>query len=111
MIDHISIGVRDVAAAKRFYDAALAPLGYSCLSASAASQCRTASRHSPRDTYTRPRYPLATTWMAMSACDSPMARARSPAWIAAPKSPASPRVSWTTSAQPPGAVRPSRRRR
>lgn len=37
MIDHISIGVRDVAAAKRFYDAALAPLGYSCLSASAAS--------------------------------------------------------------------------
>ena len=34
MIDHISIGVRDVAAAKTFYDAALAPLGYTCLSAS-----------------------------------------------------------------------------
>jgi catechol 2,3-dioxygenase-like lactoylglutathione lyase family enzyme len=32
MIDHISIGVRDVAAARRFYDAALAPLGYKCLS-------------------------------------------------------------------------------
>ena len=28
MIDHISIGVRDLAASARFYDAALAPLGY-----------------------------------------------------------------------------------
>ena len=28
MIDHVSIGVRDLAASKRFYDAALAPLGY-----------------------------------------------------------------------------------
>src|SRR5260221_11167310 len=37
MFDHISIGVRDVAATKRFYDAALAPLGYECLSASDAS--------------------------------------------------------------------------
>lgn len=32
MIDHISIGVRDVARTRRFYDAALAPLGYTCLS-------------------------------------------------------------------------------
>ena len=32
MIDHVSIGVRDVARAKRFYDAALKPLGYRCLS-------------------------------------------------------------------------------
>jgi catechol 2,3-dioxygenase-like lactoylglutathione lyase family enzyme len=32
MIDHVSIGVRDVAESKRFYDAALKPLGYSCLS-------------------------------------------------------------------------------
>ena len=32
MIDHISIGVRNVAASKRFYDAALQPLGYECLS-------------------------------------------------------------------------------
>jgi catechol 2,3-dioxygenase-like lactoylglutathione lyase family enzyme len=32
MFDHISIGVRDVARTKRFYDAALKPLGYSCLS-------------------------------------------------------------------------------
>ncbi len=32
MIDHVSIGVRDIARAKRFYDAALAPLGYACLS-------------------------------------------------------------------------------
>jgi catechol 2,3-dioxygenase-like lactoylglutathione lyase family enzyme len=32
MIDHISIGVRDIARTKRFYDAALKPLGYSCLS-------------------------------------------------------------------------------
>jgi catechol 2,3-dioxygenase-like lactoylglutathione lyase family enzyme len=34
MINHVSIGVRDMARAKRFYDAALAPLGYSCLSES-----------------------------------------------------------------------------
>jgi catechol 2,3-dioxygenase-like lactoylglutathione lyase family enzyme len=32
MIDHLSIGVRDVANAKRFYDAVLKPLGYKCLS-------------------------------------------------------------------------------
>ena len=31
MIDHISIGVRDLDRAKRFYDAALKPLGYTCL--------------------------------------------------------------------------------
>ena len=31
MLDHVSIGVRDLAAARRFYDAALAPLGYACL--------------------------------------------------------------------------------
>jgi catechol 2,3-dioxygenase-like lactoylglutathione lyase family enzyme len=28
MIDHVSIGVRDLAASTRFYDAALTPLGY-----------------------------------------------------------------------------------
>ena len=28
MIDHISIGVRDLAASTRFYDAVLAPIGY-----------------------------------------------------------------------------------
>ena len=33
MLDHVSIGVRDVAKAKRFYDAAMTPLGYACLSA------------------------------------------------------------------------------
>jgi catechol 2,3-dioxygenase-like lactoylglutathione lyase family enzyme len=33
MLDHFSIGVRDVAKAKRFYDAAMTPLGYACLSA------------------------------------------------------------------------------
>ena len=32
MIDHVSIGVRDIAKAKAFYDAALKPLGYACLS-------------------------------------------------------------------------------
>lgn len=32
MIDHISIGISDIARTKRFYDAALQPLGYSCLS-------------------------------------------------------------------------------
>lgn len=37
MIDHVSIGVRDTASAKRFYDAALAPLGYACLSDSPGS--------------------------------------------------------------------------
>ena len=34
MFDHVSIGVRDIARAKRFYDAALAPLGYKRLSQS-----------------------------------------------------------------------------
>jgi catechol 2,3-dioxygenase-like lactoylglutathione lyase family enzyme len=33
MFDHVSIGVRDVAKAKAFYDAALKPLGFTCLSA------------------------------------------------------------------------------
>jgi len=37
MLDHISIGVRDADASKRFYDAALTPLGYACLSQSAGS--------------------------------------------------------------------------
>jgi catechol 2,3-dioxygenase-like lactoylglutathione lyase family enzyme len=32
MINHISIGVRDIAATRRFYDAALKPLGYTALS-------------------------------------------------------------------------------
>ena len=32
MIAHISIGARDVAKARSFYDAALKPLGYTCLS-------------------------------------------------------------------------------
>lgn len=32
MLDHVSIGVRNLQAAKRFYDAALKPLGYKCLS-------------------------------------------------------------------------------
>jgi catechol 2,3-dioxygenase-like lactoylglutathione lyase family enzyme len=33
MLDHVSIGVRDIPKSKRFYDAALKPLGYTCLSA------------------------------------------------------------------------------
>jgi catechol 2,3-dioxygenase-like lactoylglutathione lyase family enzyme len=33
MLDHVSIGVRDIANAKRFYDAAMKPLGFACLSA------------------------------------------------------------------------------
>lgn len=37
MFDHVSIGVSDLARAKRFYDAALAPLGYKCLSEDAGS--------------------------------------------------------------------------
>src|SRR5215472_10668454 len=35
MFDHVSIGVRDLARAKRFYDAGLRPLGYVCLSENA----------------------------------------------------------------------------
>ena len=37
MFDHVSIGVRDLARSKRFYDAALRPLGYVCLTESADS--------------------------------------------------------------------------
>jgi catechol 2,3-dioxygenase-like lactoylglutathione lyase family enzyme len=37
MLNHVSIGVRDVAKSKRFYDAALKPLGYKCLSESPGS--------------------------------------------------------------------------
>jgi len=37
MLDHVSIGVRDTGRAKRFYDSALKPLGYACLSESADS--------------------------------------------------------------------------
>jgi len=33
MIAHISVGVRDIERSKRFYDAALEPLGYKCLRA------------------------------------------------------------------------------
>lgn len=32
MIDHVSVGVRDIGRSKRFYDAALGPLSYTCLS-------------------------------------------------------------------------------
>jgi catechol 2,3-dioxygenase-like lactoylglutathione lyase family enzyme len=32
MLDHVSIGVRDIARARRFYDSVLAPLGFSCMS-------------------------------------------------------------------------------
>jgi catechol 2,3-dioxygenase-like lactoylglutathione lyase family enzyme len=32
MINHVSIGVRDLVRTKRFYEAALQPLGYRCLS-------------------------------------------------------------------------------
>jgi catechol 2,3-dioxygenase-like lactoylglutathione lyase family enzyme len=32
LINHVSIGVADLAKAKAFYDAALSPLGYRCLS-------------------------------------------------------------------------------
>ena len=37
MIDHVSIGVRDTTQSKKFYDAALKPLGYACLSESEGS--------------------------------------------------------------------------
>jgi catechol 2,3-dioxygenase-like lactoylglutathione lyase family enzyme len=35
MLDHVSIGVRDIDRAKRFYDAVLQSLGYACLTESA----------------------------------------------------------------------------
>src|SRR5947208_7628604 len=37
MLNHVSIGVRDIARTQRFYDAALAPLGYQALSDSETS--------------------------------------------------------------------------
>lgn len=37
MLNHLSIGVRDIARTKKFYDAAFKPLGYRCLSNDAAS--------------------------------------------------------------------------
>ncbi len=37
MLNHVSIGVGNVAKTKRFYDAILKPLGYKCLSQSAGS--------------------------------------------------------------------------
>jgi catechol 2,3-dioxygenase-like lactoylglutathione lyase family enzyme len=37
MINHVSLGVRDIEKAKRFYDAALSPLGYKRLSDGAGS--------------------------------------------------------------------------
>lgn len=37
MLDHVSIGVRELARTRRFYDAALGSLGYKCLSEGADS--------------------------------------------------------------------------
>jgi catechol 2,3-dioxygenase-like lactoylglutathione lyase family enzyme len=37
MLNHVSIGVRDIRRTKRFYDAALGALGYKCLSEGASS--------------------------------------------------------------------------
>jgi catechol 2,3-dioxygenase-like lactoylglutathione lyase family enzyme len=37
MLNHVSIGVRDLARTRRFYDAALKPLGYRCVSESPGS--------------------------------------------------------------------------
>jgi catechol 2,3-dioxygenase-like lactoylglutathione lyase family enzyme len=37
MLDHVSIGVKDIARTKTFYDAVMKPLGYTCLSASEGS--------------------------------------------------------------------------
>ena len=33
MLDHVSIGVRDIGRTRGFYDSVFAPLGYRCLSA------------------------------------------------------------------------------
>ena len=45
MFDHVSIGVRDLARAKRFYDAALRPLGYQSL---ASGDARRQASEKPR---------------------------------------------------------------
>ena len=37
MLDHVSIGVKDIARTRKFYDAVMKPLGYTCLSASEGS--------------------------------------------------------------------------
>lgn len=37
MFDHVSLGVRELPRARRFYDAALGPLGYDCLSSDESS--------------------------------------------------------------------------
>lgn len=37
MINHVSIGVRDIAKSRSFYGAVLKPLGYTCLSAAESS--------------------------------------------------------------------------
>ncbi len=37
MFDHVSLGVQNIAKSKAFYDAALNPLGFSCLSESGGS--------------------------------------------------------------------------
>jgi catechol 2,3-dioxygenase-like lactoylglutathione lyase family enzyme len=37
MIHHVSIGASNISASKAFYDAALTPIGYTCLSADDAS--------------------------------------------------------------------------
>jgi catechol 2,3-dioxygenase-like lactoylglutathione lyase family enzyme len=37
MLDHVSIGVKDIARTKKFYDSVMKPLGYKCLSASEGS--------------------------------------------------------------------------
>jgi catechol 2,3-dioxygenase-like lactoylglutathione lyase family enzyme len=37
MINHVSIGVHDIGKAKSFYDAALKPLGYTCLTVTESS--------------------------------------------------------------------------
>jgi catechol 2,3-dioxygenase-like lactoylglutathione lyase family enzyme len=39
MLDHVSIGVSDIQASKRFYDAVLLPLGYRCQYEHAAMLC------------------------------------------------------------------------
>jgi hypothetical protein len=77
MLDHVSIGVRDLPASKRFYDAVLQPLGYACLSEGADSlgkglrilRCGSTSRNGRRRrTKIRAcisvlRHPRAAVWM------------------------------------------------
>src|SRR5258708_20656880 len=74
MLDHVSIGVRDLGAARKFYDAVLGTLGYTCLSAGDAALGY--GRETPR------------FWISVSG--KPVPAERIPACISASRHPGAP---------------------